>query len=111
MGFPEGKKVLKQHLARERNRKLVELAKDKFLAKHGKLFCEICGFDFSVKYGEIGKNYIEAHHTIPVSEMEEGSKTKVEDIVLVCSNCHRMLHRRRPWLLKDELRKLVERED
>lgn len=110
-GFPEGKKALKQHLARERNRKLVKLAKEKFLSKHGKLFCEICGFDFSVKYGEIGKNYIEAHYTIPVSEMEEGSETKVEDIVLVCSNCHRMLHRRRPWLLKDELRKLIERED
>jgi len=49
----------------------------------------------------LGRGFIQAHHTIPVSELRKESKTKVRDIALVCSNCHRMLHRRRPWLRID----------
>lgn len=43
----------------------------------------------------------------PISEMAENEETKVEDIVLVCSNCHRMLHRKRPWLTINELKELL----
>nr|WP_309143178.1 HNH endonuclease [Bacillus atrophaeus] len=64
---------------------------------------------FFEQYGEIGGDFIEGHHTIPVSELEEGQKTKIDDIALVCSNCHKMLHRRRPWLTKEELKKLINR--
>jgi 5-methylcytosine-specific restriction protein A len=106
-GFPEGKEILREHLVSERNRGVAEIAKNNFKKKHRKLYCEICGFDFSKKYGEVGKNYIECHLTVPVSEMPKDYKTKPEDLVLVCSNCHRMLHRKRPWLGKDELKKLL----
>ncbi|WP_404323709.1 HNH endonuclease [Cytobacillus firmus] len=109
MGFEEGKKKLKQHIVRERNPAVIKLAKERFKATHGRLFCEVCDFDFYQKYGELGDDFIEGHHTIPVSELEEGQKTKVEDIALVCSNCHKMLHRRRPWLSKVELKRLIER--
>lgn len=105
--FCEGKLLLKQHLQRERNHKLIRNAKKKFLDNNGRLYCEICGFDFSEKYGELGTNYIEAHHVIPVSTMSEGEKTKIEDIVMVCSNCHSMIHRKKPWLNKNELKKLL----
>ncbi|MEH7504943.1 HNH endonuclease [Neobacillus drentensis] len=107
MGFEEGKKKLKQHIVRERNPQVIKLAKERFKEKHGRLYCEVCTFDFFERYGEIGEDFIEGHHTIPVSELEEGQKTRVEDIALVCSNCHKMLHRRRPWLSKDELKKLI----
>ncbi len=105
--FSEGKLLLKLHLQRERNPKLIRNAKKNFLDKNGRLYCEICGFDFNEKYGELGKNYIEAHHMIPVSTMAEGEKTKIEDIVMVCSNCHSMIHRKKPWLNKTELKKLL----
>ncbi len=36
-------------------------------------------------------------------------ETKPEDITMVCANCHRMLHRKRPWLTIDELTKLIEK--
>ncbi|REJ13459.1 MAG: hypothetical protein C6W58_14565, partial [Bacillaceae bacterium] len=36
------------------------------------------------------KHFIEGHHTIPVSELEEGQLARIEDIFLVCSICHRM---------------------
>ncbi|MED1471790.1 HNH endonuclease [Bacillus salipaludis] len=106
-GFPEGKVKLKQHLVRERNPLVMKLAKERFLQKHGKLFCEVCEFDFQQHYGKLGDGYIEGHHTKPVSEMEDNQETKVEDIVLVCANCHRMLHRKRPWLSTSELKQLL----
>ncbi|WP_370013916.1 HNH endonuclease [Peribacillus sp. B2I2] len=108
LGFIEGKKKLRQHIYRERNPKVIRMAKEKFKQEHnGLLFCEICGFDFYETYGEIGEDFIEGHHTVPVSHLEEGQVTKVEDIAIVCSNCHRMLHRKRPWLSKDQLKTLM----
>lgn len=106
-GFYEGKRLLKEHICRERNYKVIRLAKQIFKDKNHKLFCEICNFDFKQKYGDIGEDYIEGHHIIPVSEIPENYKTKAEDIALVCANCHRMLHRKRPWLHKNELKKLI----
>lgn len=108
-GFPEGKLILKQHLVRERNSEVIKLAKERFKQRHGKLYCEVCGFDFVEHYGDIGEGYIEGHHTKPVSEMNENEETKVEDIALVCANCHRMLHRKRPWLSINELKQLLVR--
>ena len=106
-GFPEGKCTLKLHLVRERNPEVIKLAKERFMQQHSKLFCEVCGFDFKANYGDIGEGYIEGHHTKPVSEMAENEQTRVEDIALVCANCHRMLHRKRPWLSTHELKGLL----
>ena len=106
--FPEGREVLLQHKARERNPAVVQAAKAKFLQKHGSFVCQACGFDFVDFYGEVGRGFIEAHHTIPVSELQPGSKTRAADIALVCSNCHRMLHRHRPWIKMSDLKTLLE---
>ena len=105
--FSEGKVLLKTHLTRERNNILINKAKKVFLEKHGKLYCEVCGFNFEEKYGDLGKDFIEAHHVKAVSSMKEDEKTKLEDLVMVCSNCHSMIHRRKPWLNKSQLKKLL----
>ena len=63
-------------------------------------------FDFEKNYGDIGADFIEAHHTIPVSEMKENHMTSSEDFILLCSNCHRMIHKKEPWLSKDNLSEL-----
>jgi len=77
-GFPEGKIIERKHKARERNSELIIKAKQNFKEKNGKLFCQICGFDFEKTYGKLGANFIEAHHTIPVSEMKAEYVSKVE---------------------------------
>lgn len=107
-GFPEGKKMLRAHICRERNYKVIKEAKARYKDKYGRLICEICKFDFEKTYGEIGKDFIEGHHIRPISELNENDKTKVEDIIMVCSNCHKMLHRKRPWLKPEELSELLE---
>lgn len=107
--FSEGKILLKKHLQRERNVKLIELSKKKFIEKNGKLYCEVCGFDFEQVYGDLGEKFIEAHHIKPVSQMSENEKTNIEDIVMVCSNCHSMIHRKKPWLTIETIKEIIKR--
>jgi 5-methylcytosine-specific restriction endonuclease McrA len=105
--FPEGELYERLHRARERSSALVLLAKRVALQKHGKLQCHVCRFDFARAYGSLGTGFIEAHHTRPLSELTRKTKTRLEDLVLVCSNCHRMVHRRRPWLDAGALRRIL----
>lgn len=105
--FPEGRVLFRAHRSRERNRKLVARVKQQALKRHGRLFCQICGFDFAATYGTPGEGYIECHHLIPITELAPGSRTKPKDVSLLCSNCHRMVHRRRPWLSMEGLRSLI----
>jgi predicted HNH restriction endonuclease len=107
--FPEGRTLYRLHSFHERCEDVPRRAKELALNKHGRLACVVCGFDFFATYGPVGDGFIECHHTVPVSELTEGMKTKLADVVLVCSNCHRMLHRRRPWLGINELRTLLHR--
>lgn len=90
---PEGTALYKYHLARERNATLVKKKKQQALKLHGKLECELCSFDFFKTYGEIGYGFIECHHQTPLYELTESMVTKLKDLMLVCANCHRMLHR------------------
>lgn len=63
----------------------------------GKLVCEVpeCGFDFQKTYGEIGREYAQVHHLIPLSKSpKEGRSTKLSDLAIVCANCHAMIHRK-----------------
>jgi 5-methylcytosine-specific restriction protein A len=89
----EGKVIYKLHRYRERNYTLNKKKKDNYFKKHGKLDCEICGFDFFKTYGEIGKGFMECHHKIPLSQTEGEFSTRLSDLALVCANCHRILHR------------------
>lgn len=100
----EGKVATRVHRYRERDRRLVEEAKIQALKTHGRLFCVACGFDFSERYGDVGANIIDVHHTRPVHTMQPGEKTKVVDLTLLCSNCHRVVHSRRKWLTIDQVK-------
>lgn len=91
--YKEGKLKLEVHIKRERNPKVIKEAKKLFINKNKRLYCELCGFDFEKVYGELGKNFIEGHHIKPISDMDEGGVTNVKDIKMLCSNCHRMVHR------------------
>lgn len=103
----EGRILTRIHRSRERSRKLVENKKASVLKANGHLKCEACSFDFEVTYGERGKGFIEAHHVKPVHTLAAGEKTKLEDLVLLCSNCHRIVHTQRPWLTVEELGQLI----
>lgn len=104
---PEGRILTLTHQVRERNAKLIRDKKKSVLKSEKRLTCEVCKFDFAETYGERGEEFIECHHTVPVSQLAEGQKTKTSDLALLCANCHRMIHRRAPWLSLDELRSIL----
>ncbi|GAA4084270.1 HNH endonuclease [Zhongshania borealis] len=106
-GQNEGGIIERVHRTRERNSKLIKQKKQAVLKRTGTLLCEVCDFDFHAVYGDIGKEFAECHHKKPVSEMTKGEKTRLDDLAIVCSNCHRMIHRYRPWKAISELRALI----
>ena len=105
--FPEGRVLTQLHKKRERNRVATCKKREEVLAKTGRLACEVCGFDFRVFYGEIGEAFTECHHRSPLSMLIKAKNTKLSDLAIVCANCHRMLHRARPWKSVEELASLL----
>jgi len=107
--FPEGRLLTQLHKRRERNPVAAQKKKNKFLETTGALACEVCDFDFHIIYGTMGNGFAECHHRKPLSELTESQITRLDDLAIVCANCHRMLHRARPWKTVQELKKLIKR--
>jgi len=103
----EGAVIYKLHKYRERDTKIIKKKKEREFRRLGKLPCEACTFDFFQKYGELGYKYIECHHRTPLSEISTSTKTNLTDLALVCSNCHRMLHRRVDELSVEGLKNIL----
>lgn len=88
----------------ERNSKL----RDKAIEIHG-CDCKACGFDFEKKYGALGEGYIEVHHVKPLYLIEEPVEVNpVTDLIPLCANCHRMMHRsKNKIMILDELKGIL----
>ncbi len=62
---------------------------------HG-LICKVCEFDFKSAYGVHGKDFIEVHHLKPLHTLVDASLIDPAiDMTVLCSNCHRMIHRKK----------------
>lgn len=105
--FQEGQLLTRLHIARERSRALVQRKCEQVFAATGRLACEACDFDFARIYGVLGEGFAECHHLVPLSELPGVRTTRLSDLAIVCSNCHRMLHRARPVMTILELRTVV----
>lgn len=103
----EGQVLYKLHKVRERDYKIVKSKKEHSFSLTGKLSCEACIFEFESYYGDIGKGYIECHHRTPLFNFKVASKTTLDDLALVCSNCHRMLHQSVDSISVEDLRMMV----
>jgi predicted HNH restriction endonuclease len=79
------------------------IARQKCLDYYG-YNCSVCDFNFSERYGDIGKNFIYVHHLKEISQIgEEYEIDPLKDLCPVCPNCHAMLHRRKPAYTIEEL--------
>jgi len=90
----EGRARMQAHKRRERDGALPRQKKAEAVLLHGKLECEVCRFVFTARYGDHGSEFIECHHLEPLASLDpsDGKRTTLEDLALVCANCHRMLH-------------------
>lgn len=76
--------------------------------EHFGVICQVCGFDFEKKYGEIGKEFIHVHHKVDISTIgDEYSVDPINDLIPVCPNCHSMLHKKKPAYLIEELKQIM----
>jgi len=108
-GAGEGGLALRAHLRRERDRRL---RRKKITATRRRglpIACEVCQFDFGYVYGSHGLDYIECHHRIPLHVTGQ-TQTRLTDLALLCSNCHRMIHHGKQWLTVEALKDLVEQQ-
>lgn len=94
--WSEGHKKLRSHLQRERKPTVRPAKIAQFRSAHaGRLFCERCGEDPIQKYQtEQAEACIEVHHAaVHLSQMQEGHRTRLEELQCLCANCHRLTHR------------------
>lgn len=104
----EGRVLTRLHAIRERSRELVETKKQQALRRFGCLECEACRFDFERQYGKTGQGFMECHHLKPISSLAAPERTRLEDLALICANCHRMIHRPSVWLTVAQLKSTIQ---
>ena len=99
----EGRRRLIAHLQRERNQSLVRRKKRQAASLH----CEVCGFSFVRAYGKLAEAYCEVHHLVPLAEAEQIVTTRLEDLAILCANCHRVVHLRYPPYRLEDVRSML----
>ena len=97
-GVKEGKKLLRIHYSRERRSQRKQKLK-LFFETHGKIFCEACGNEHK-NYKDIAQleRIFEVHHKVALSNSHKTIETKLEDLAVLCANCHRAVHSVTPYL-------------
>jgi predicted HNH restriction endonuclease len=107
----EGRKKLVETALYERSSTLRNYAIKHFCIDD-KIFCKCCTFNFQDFYGEqIGKGFIEIHHTKPIfkyedEDLENTLAQALNNLTPVCSNCHRMIHKN--WKKPLEIQYLID---
>ena len=91
----EGGLKLVKHYRQERAYGLSKAKKEMFKRDHGgRLHCERCKMDPIEIYGSsFGEACIEVHHKRPLAARSTQRETDLNDVMCVCANCHRIIHR------------------
>jgi predicted HNH restriction endonuclease len=104
----EGRLLTRIHSYKERDKNFARKVKSFYKSKNGgRLVCEACGVDPVEIYGANGERCIEAHHRVPISELQPDSVTCVSEMAILCANCHRVVHSEYPCLSVEQARELV----
>lgn len=81
----EGNTISRIIETKKRNSQARKLKLQEFKRIHGKVYCEACG--------EEDVCALDVHHDkVHVEDMKENHITKLEDLKVLCANCHRKIH-------------------
>lgn len=104
----EGRLLTRIHVYKERDKDLAKRVKKDFRKKNdGRLHCEACGMVPTEVYGEDGESCMDAHHKIPIEELQPDSVTLAEDMAILCASCHRIVHSKKPCLTVAQVQELL----
>ncbi len=105
----EGAVSYTTHRRRERDPELVKRKRQQALSEDPLLICEACGLSMHEKYGEHGQAFCEIHHRTPLFMLDDGetAETSLDDLAVLCPNCHRIIHRNRYDMLTVEMLKTI----
>ena len=93
----EGGRKLVMHLRVERDPGISREAVRRHVRDAGPV-CKLCVLDFSRKYQMgAGEHCLEAHHKLPLSFRLDAATTNLEDFLVVCPSCHRVIHKVRAF--------------
>ena len=103
----EGRLLEGRHRWRERKGQMPRKRKQAAFGRDGALCCEACGFNATAAFGDRAWSVIECHHIQPLSALTAPKRTRMRDLALLCANCHRAVHAKRPWLTVREVAALA----
>jgi predicted HNH restriction endonuclease len=99
----EGTKTEVVQFSTKRSRKLRDRA---FHAAHG--VCCVCRQDYSAVLGGRGVRVLQVHHREQLSARKAPAVTRLDELAVVCANCHLLLHLDPKYALKvEQLRKML----
>ena len=102
----EGGKALITHFHRERSRQLLAAKRRAYKSAYGHLSCECCGLSELELPQDIGEACYEIHHLRPVGDRQMPEITHLDDLAILCANCHRLIHRTSPMISVSQLSQL-----
>ena len=104
----EGRLLVRLHVYRERDRKFVRRVRKHYRSLGGgRLVCHACGCVPIEVYGRSGESCMEAHHKVPIEQLQPDSVTVVADMAMLCASCHRVVHSEKPCLPVEKINELV----
>jgi len=105
----EGGPKLVAHFRRERSVRLRAAKVKEVLDRRREIRCEACNFSFQVQYPDIGAEFCEVHHRKGLAA-SGNTVTRLKELAVLCSNCHRMIHRTKPMMSVEQFAKRVVQE-
>jgi hypothetical protein len=58
-------------------------------------------------YGSAASDYCEVHHLLPLSAVDHTARTRMEDLAILCANCHRVVHLHNPPYTLNQVRSIL----
>lgn len=106
----EGKLLTRLHVYKERDRGFVRQVREHYRRQgDGRLVCQACDRAPVETYGPVGESCMEAHHRVPIEQLQPDSVTRLEDMAMLCASCHRVVHSAKPCLEVDNVKELIKK--
>jgi 5-methylcytosine-specific restriction protein A len=101
--------LYKFHKNRETDPLIMKVKKEMILLEANELKCEVCGFNFTEYYGEIGNDLMEIHYCKEINNLPELAASDMNDFIMVCGNCHKVLDKNYGILDANDIRNIIKK--